>query len=375
MKTLYFAIGVLFYPFFRFSKVKETWIFGAEHGNAFIDNSKYFFEYLLTEHREIRVFWITKSDIVYKDLKSRNLPVVKNLSLKGLYLSATSKFVVFSTSRNDILFIHPKKNRKIINLWHGMPIKKIVFDHSPHKIENVTFKGKLWDKFVAAYKHTEVDFNFATSAFFAKILESCFRNKNVYVTGQARTDVFFNWNASEIRKKMGFSLTDKIVTYMPTHRAYGKGALNPRIFINNDEAIKYFEKNNYKIVWKFHKNMLQTYKTENVNSNVLIDLSLKEVDPQELLYISDILITDYSSCYIDYLLLKRPVIFYFYDNYSVDDNELYFEPDSHNIGSVVRNEKDLFAALLDDKYYETKVEYHKYFDGESCKRIFLEITK
>ncbi|MNG38390.1 hypothetical protein D3C84_1260840 [compost metagenome] len=54
---------------------------------------------------------------------------------------------------------------------------------------------------------------------------------------------------------------------------------------------------------------------------------------------------------------------------------MYFEPDSHNIGSVVRNEKDLFAALLDDKYYETKVEYHKYFDGESCKRIFLEITK
>jgi len=37
------------------------------------------------------------------------------------------------------------------------------------------------------------------------------------------------------------------------------------------------------------------------------------LDVQELLLISDLLITDYSSCFIDFLLLDRPIIFYAYD--------------------------------------------------------------
>jgi CDP-glycerol glycerophosphotransferase (TagB/SpsB family) len=375
MKNLYFLVGVFLFPFFRFAKVKDVWIFGSDHGGAYIDNSKYFFEYLLEEHKEINAFWITGSDKTYNYLKDRKMPVIKNSTLRGFYLSAVARYVVFSTSRNDLFYIHPKKGRKIINLWHGMPIKKIVYDYLPHAVENQNLKDKLWGKFVAGFNHNQVDFNFSTSSFFSKILESAFNNKNIYITGQARTDAFFRWNANEIRKKLGFKLEDKIVTYMPTHRNYGKGAINPHIFLNNNKAVNYFADHNYKIVWKFHKNMLQEYKSQKEVSDVFIDLSLHNVDPQELLFVTDVLITDYSSCYIDYLLLNRPVIFYFYDNYSVDDNELYFEPDSHKVGPVVKNELDLFKAIIDVKENVTNVEYHKYYDGESCRRIFFEITK
>ena len=375
MKKLYFIIGFLLHPYLKFAKVKNIWIFGAEHGQAYIDNSKYFFEYVRHEHKEINAFWLTQSKSVYDDLQSKGVPVINNFSLKGIYLSAVAKFIIFSTSQNDLLFIIPKKNRKIINLWHGMPMKKIVYDYEPHKYESASLKNKLWIKFVAGFQLNQVNFNFSTSIFFSKILESAFDNKNIFITGQPRTDAFFQWDAKEIRRKLGFTLEDKIVTYMPTHRAYGKGEINPFIFHQNNGAIEYFEKNNYKIVWKFHKNMLHAHQNNKNISNVFLDLSLNNIDPQELLFISDVLITDYSSCYIDYLLLKRPVIFYHYDNYSLEDNELYFESISHNVGPVVNNEMDLLEKIRNRKDFVNSVEYHKYLDGNSCNRVFSEITK
>lgn len=61
----------------------------------------------------------------------------------------------------------------------------------------------------------------------------------------------------------------------------------------------------------------------------IVDMTKDSLDIQELLIETDILITDYSSTYIDYLLLDRPVIFYDfdYDSYIEKDREMYFPYD------------------------------------------------
>jgi CDP-glycerol glycerophosphotransferase (TagB/SpsB family) len=371
MKILIFFIGFLLKPFFKYASVKNIWVFGSQHGTAFLDNSKYFFEYIVANHSEKNPIWITQSKKVYSMLKQMDLPVEMNVSIRGMWLIAKAEKVILSTSRNDILYVFPKKGRKIVELWHGMPMKKILYDHEPHRPENKNLKGKIWDRFVAGFQFNQVDFIASTSDFFVDILKSSFRNENVYVTGQARTDSFFNWDEEEIRKKLGFTREEKIVTYMPTHRAYGQGKLNPKIFLGNNEAIRQFQEQNVTIVLKFHKNMLSIYEPSDSLQSCIRDLTAQNVDPQELLFISDILVTDYSSCYIDYLLLKRPVIFYLYDNYEEDDNELYYEPHSHNVGPIVRCEEDLLKQILNFNFTEKpSVEYHKYCDGNSCKRSF-----
>jgi CDP-glycerol glycerophosphotransferase (TagB/SpsB family) len=361
-------------PFWKkFPVQKNKWIFGAQNGEAFIDNSKYFFEYVNENHENITPIWITRSKEVIKSLRTKKYKVYHNLSLRGIWYSATAEVVIFCTTRSDILFVFPKRKRKIVNLWHGMPMKKIAYDHAPHKPENKNWRGRLWDKFVAGFQHKDVDLIPSTSEFFVDILRSAFRNENVVIAGQARTDAFDKWDPNEIKQRLGFSNDDKIVVYMPTHRAYGKGEMNPRIFEHNEKAQEYFEENKVKIVWKFHKNMLKHYSPDNVNlKSCFVDLTGKNLDPQELLYISDILITDYSSCYIDYLLLKRPVIIYLYDNYETEDNELYFSPQDHNVGEVCYSEKELLRSIQNPRYFHSDL-YHKYTDSNSCERIMQRI--
>ena len=352
---------------------KNYWVFGSSSGEAFLDNSKYFFEFVNQNHKNINTVWITRSKKVIDMLKRRGFNAYHNLSIKGIYYVLRSGVAVFCTSRNDLWFVYPKAGRKIVNLWHGMPMKKIVFDYEKHKPENRGFKDRLWEKYVVGFKHQDVSLITATSGFFKNILKSAFRNDNVYVTGQPRTDVFFCWDKKSIKNKLGFPDDSKVITYMPTHRDYGKGELNPRIFEHNDKAKEFFIKNNTIIVWKFHKNMLSHYNlsSNNAPAKPFIDLTNKNIDPQELLFVTDILITDYSSCYIDYLLLNRPVIFYHYDNYVTDDNELYFKPEDHKVGNIVFNERELLDIISTPTISSNSIiSYHDKEDGNSSRRVF-----
>ena len=182
-----------------------------------------------------------------------------------------------------------------------------------------------------------------------------------------------------IRKKYGFTDKDKIITYMPTHRGYGNGLISPKIFINNKNAISYFQKNKIKIVWKFHPNMINKAIKEDVNyeKDVFKDMTTIDCDPQELLFISDMLITDYSSCYIDYLFLKRPIAFYLYDNYEEEDNELYFSPNDHNIGTICLDQATLLKWIKSEKgcvnRYSDFELYHKNIDNNSRENIYKRI--
>ena len=71
------------------------------------------------------------------------------------------------------------------------------------------------------------------------------------------------------------------------------------------------------------------------------------VDTQELLLVSDVLVTDYSGCFLDYLLLDRPVIHFAYDRdqYSDEDRGLYFDLDEIAGGPIVTSVDELMSAL------------------------------
>ncbi len=377
LKVILVILGFVLKGVHSLFKVNENkWIFGSLDGLGYADNSKYFHEYMLNEHPDINSIWLTRNKKTLKSMRNSGCKVFMNCSLVGIFHSLTAGVCVFSTTRSDLLYVFPRKNRRIVNLWHGMPMKKIVYDYKPHSIERKGWKAKVWDKYVVGFSHKDVCLIPATSQYFSDILKSAFRNDNVKVLGQPRTDVFLRWNKTEIKEKLGFAEDDFIVTYMPTHRAYGKGALNPRIFCDNEIAIKYFQTNNIKLVWKFHKNMLGSYlEDENLNADVFVDLTKMSVDPQELLFVTDILITDYSSCYIDYLLLQRPIIYYLYDNYEEVDNELYYRPNQYGVGMIAENEAEILESIKNSTVVKKDiVQYHEYQDGDSCSRVYSYIA-
>jgi CDP-glycerol glycerophosphotransferase (TagB/SpsB family) len=117
-----------------------------------------------------------------------------------------------------------------------------------------------------------------------------------------------------------------------------------------------------------------------VNNSSILNVTDLAIDTQELLNISDLLITDYSSCVVDYLLLDRPIIFYLYDDYEkVEENDLYFKLEDHAPGGITNNESQLLIeidkAFSNEDYFLGKRQemsklFNKYNDGLSSERMY-----
>jgi len=95
-------LGVLSYII---PKNKTQIVLGSEAGREFFDNPKYFYLYLLNHKNYFnRIFWITKNQKIYHELKERELPVLYLYSLKAFIAILRSNFLITSHFINDVSF-------------------------------------------------------------------------------------------------------------------------------------------------------------------------------------------------------------------------------------------------------------------------------
>lgn len=364
-------------PFFLVDK--NIWIFGSKNGEGFGDNSKYLYLYVLKHRRDVVPIWISRRMNVINKVLSLGGKAYLNYSFKGLYYCMVARYYFFSTNIGDIYFVGNKKGREIVNLWHGMPIKKIVYDHKGDSLKNTPLVSALWKKLVIGFTFEQIHYNISTSDYFSTFLRSAFNNEHVYVTGQPRNDIFFDKDfTTDLKKKLNLN-NEKIITYMPTHRNYGHGKRNPIIFSNDSSAQLFFSEQKIVVLCKLHPNMKNKKYNENCyNDSPVKDISNLDVDPQELLFLTDILITDYSSCVFDFVIMKRPVILFHYDDYEHEDNALYFDITAQGLGSVCTSEHELLYQIKkklsgNDEFDQLRdiniKNYHSYLDGKSSQRI------
>ena len=179
-------------------------------------------------------------------------------------------------------------------------------------------------------------------------MAEAFNNQNLLLTGQPRDDIFYDKiNRNEILAR--YSLLEhqekKIVTYLPTFRDTRKTERDYILFNENSELREKLNKQGVLVIQKNHNSKI----TDSLYFGNVLRLS-DDVDTQELLSITDLLVTDYSSCYIDYLHTQQPIIFYPYDleDYQAYDRELYFDYNDPVItpGVKVKDEASLTEAVL-----------------------------
>jgi CDP-glycerol glycerophosphotransferase (TagB/SpsB family) len=365
---------------FFYPKDKNIWIFGSWFGKKFSDNSMHFFKYMLKEHPEISSVWITKDEMIYERLKKEDFPVQKSNSLKGIYIQLKAGVGVITAGKYDVNQNFVSGQTKIIQLWHGIPLKKIGFD---------TYIGKLNDSLVRHLFFLPVlrsllkfDIVLSTSGSLSERFAKAFRLKpdQVPVTGYPRNDVFFDYNKKDLS-------VEKIILYAPTHRNEGlEGKVSKVISIEKMTGInEELKKLNAKMYIKLH--FTEEHKIEELNmANVVLLKSDPFFDIQEFLCRTDLLITDYSSVYFDYLLLDRPIIFFAYDleDYVANDRGFYEKYEDVTPGDLVKdwdgainsikkciNDPDRFKTerkLLREKYWEFQ-------DGKSSERVYQEIMR
>lgn len=320
-------------------------VFGAWFAEKYDDNSRYLYEYIVKHMPEIEAYWFTSSKEIYDRLCQNNMPVCMCYSKKSKKILKRAGYVFTVTDRSDI----GKENIKYlggctyINLWHGIPLKKIMHDDVFAKKMFETWYSKLRIKLEKIpLRNTYV---ISTSEKVTEIYMSAFQKKreNILCLGQPRNDYFYSEDKNSYKDRFEGK---KIVVYMPTHRKEGKVAINTQNILDLDKLNTFCEENNIIFLIKKHFYHAGERDMENKFSSI-IDITNETTNSQELLKAADILITDYSSCYIDYLLLDRPLLFYAYDleAYKHNDREMYFDYETVTPGKKCLNYKQVEEEL------------------------------
>ena len=273
-------------------------------------------------------------------------------------------------------------------LWHGGFVKK----------NGVFEKGHKGNKVVSPWKG--VDFVLSYSETYTTFMNSCMllKPEKYIVTGAPRNDFLLqadgNFNLSKI---FGSKVLDsKIIFYLPTFKEYQ--------YAEGDNSFKYnpfgFEKfltedfdhfltgKNSKIIFKPHPHeeglALDFVKLSNFK-NILVlkesDLENHDLDLYELINGSQILITDYSSIFYDYLLLQRPIIFSIPDIVKYNEYRGFLVESFEDwapgpkVYSQFELQQEIEKSLRDGGYYSEKRTQlmrlqHRYFDANSSKRVW-----
>lgn len=365
----------------------KCWVFGADYGKSYREGSKYLIEFMDKYHKDFTCVFITSSKQVINEVRAKGIKCYSNYSLKGIYYLCVAENVFTCQYLSDLDYTFKKRGRNFYYLLHGMPYK-LAMNALPtgvlEKSNSLLFKIKLKVSNILIKNYTMEDVRFisVTSEFLVPFAKKDFSQEtDVRVLGMPRNDGLFD-NERMKNERWIKGIEDKIIiTYMPTHRKYGAGEPSPSLFIENEERVAWLRDHNAVVLIKQHPNMAS--KLKNIKQNdVIMDITSCGLDPQVCIYHTDVLITDYSSVWMDYLLLKRPILFYYYDNFECDDAGTHYRINEIKPGHFCFNEDELFDSVMktiidyDSMRPSDSVinKFHKYIDGDSCKRYYEQIV-
>lgn len=373
-------------------KDESAWVFGALAGERFVDNSKYLFLHAL-EHADPsrRLTWVTRSNRVLRTLREYGIPCVHNYSPRGIWTVLRAGVRVVSTRRSDVMFFYPRPGRPTFHLHHGMPIKRIGRHYHRWDAARSSILDRLWTRCVVGCDWQDMAAVFATSPFYERTLRDALGIARGFVTGQPRTDVLVSRPTAvhrivpppaEVRRRFGLH-APFIATYLPTHRNFGAGSQPQMLWLHDPDARLRLREAGIQIAVKLHP---EATRPSQLPDDTVVDLSTVCEDPQDLLRITGCLITDYSSVFVDFLLLDRPIVFYLYDeaSYIANDNDLYFKLADKPVGSITRTSRELLDAIIaagtgaDPQRAERLKHmpfFHTYVDGHACERAWAELTR
>lgn len=369
MKIIKYIITLtLLWPLYWLLKLfpRDTtiWCFSS-YRDSFVDNSKYIFHYVSTQHPEIQAVWVTDDPQLMRELSEKGYIVIKRKSLKGIWTIMRAQCVFFSSYISEVNF-WLTSGATLINLWHGLPLKKIEFDIDSGVLKNKYSPSFNWQKFhlqlffPSAYR--VADLMFAPTDEMETIFKRAFRLKDNSIVrcGSPRTDQFFDeqsFSALTTNDLAQLSVPNnrKIYIYMPTFRDTGG-----EFFSKENFDFKLLNQAMEKVDGEFWIKAHPAAGVENIDLSQFdrIKLLPSNIDMYPVLKLSHALITDYSSIYIDYLLLDKPIYFYCFDleDYKKNCRSMYFEYDEVTPGAKCIN----FAKLLDviieqqDNYLEQR---------------------
>ena len=385
-----FILATSYFYYSLKTRDNNIWVFGEWFGNRCCDNCLFLSNYIAEHYPEKKLYWISKDGT---DLSSLNHSIVRLTMDADETINILKKAgVVIVIQDGRDLTQKPYMyyaGALTLNLWHGVPWKNIGIDVAKNS-RTISSRTLLYVKM--QYYFFGEKYYLSLSDEFSKIIKSAFErdDKGIICSGYPRNMLFYHEDCvnacrnklkSYLLDKYGYSLNSdvRVITYMPTFRDNNEDVFS-FISLDSKDIQSKLEQWNAVLLEKGH--YVTSYrngdKTEKSGRVFCVDSNYMS---QELLAASDMLITDYSSCFFDFLLLDRPIIHYLYDYdyYSSADRGLYYKKEDVVGGDVAYNFAELITIINENisnpnKNHnlrkKRKLQFMKYESSNSCQEIY-----
>lgn len=374
-----FALLTLLVP-----RNRRLWVFGSSSGHKYADHSRMLFESLHDnkDGEDIRVVWSTKSDVIFKELERRGYPVIKANNLQGFLTTLRAGVCVYTHYAHDHNRIAAFGAYKI-QLWHGIPLKRFKavsgllekgrtgrryrdLHNGMLGIQRMMFPwaNPIWDLLVF---QSHLDRERTGAAF-----EGTYRQG--LVAGSIRVE---NLRKEFLLERMAMENRTRRILYAPTHRALGGESLFSKVLVPEGAVLHgLLREIDATLDVRLHPFQEREPVPEALNSGpVRLVENTAGDDIYKNLHSYDLLITDYSSIFIDVLPVGMPIIFLAPDHLEYSKDDQGFFSDSFSVpGPVVMTWQEALEycdKMLnegEDSFVGSRKEAAAfYFDGCSSK--------
>lgn len=280
---------------------KHKIVFQHDFGSGYGDSPKYMAEELHRRGGQYDLVWLVKD----KGLKFPSFVRSVRLSrIRSVYELATAKVIV--TTMKGRSNLKKKKSQFFLYVPHGQIGAKFVERQAGNALGYSYREGSQW--------HSSVSDLFLSSSklFTEEVLKWYWYSGEVMECGLPRNDIFFNYTQEDItriKRKVGLPDNVKIAFYAPTFRENG----NEKAYdIDTKRLLRALEDktgDKWILLIRLHPCFIWFKQPPFEYSDTVRNVTAYD-DMQELLLVSDLLISDYSSTMFDFFLMHRPVFLF-----------------------------------------------------------------
>lgn len=383
-KSAYTSKVMTYAKYYKKNHIKEYQIlYQVRDGKSITDSPYAIFKSLIRQHRyrKYKHIWVVdnrKTLLFYQSKLNhyKNIEFVIKESTEYLKALTESKYLINNSTFPSYFIKKPKQI--YINTWHGTPLKYMGLDieNGLHGSQNIIKNFLSSDYLISPNRYTTT------------IFKRAFKLENIYggeflEIGYPRIDLTLNSTRKDIISELNHYLhinnDQSILLYCPTWR--GEDVNAPEASLNHIvEEVKKLETHlEYQVLVKVHPYLYKdALKIKSLKPYLIPDY----FDTNEILAIVDLMITDYSSIFFDYLVTNKPIVFYTpdFDEYQ-SSRGMYIA--NHDLpGPVVHHIDDVITEIkqktydnhsIKKKYQHFKSQY-TYLDNGAVTEKLIKIV-
>ncbi len=308
-------------------------------------------------------------------LFKKNVKARRNIfeKFRAPILLALADIILLDDFNPTIKLVKLKPSVKVIQLWHACGAFKTV---------GFSRLGKRGGPVIHSTNHRMYTHAIASSSHVAQFYCEAFgmTPDMVFPTGVPRTDVFFDEQYRQdtraaMLEAVPIANGKRVILFAPTFRGNGaKSGHYPLSVLDLKTIATLCRHTNSVFLFKLHPFIRDKVIIPEEYADVIADLS-EEREINDLLFITDLLITDYSSVVYEASILSIPMLFFAYDLEEYISSRDFYEPfESFVPGKIVRDFDEMVKAILEGDFEAEKVEpfcekNFEYQDGKSTDRV------